>query len=153
MQRNKGARVERLLVQYLTLKKYRAKRVPLSGSASGFKSDVVMLDEDGNIEIKIECKARAKDFDKIYAIADVVLSGGEPTWDFTLNGVLVRMTYEFDALYKQDDIIYRDVTGIGLHANNKRTFTKIINMRKLLGEASILAIKGDRKPFLFFHYR
>ena len=61
MQRNKGNRVEREIVNYLKENGIPAKRVPLSGSANGFKGDIII---DGNL--KAEVKARKDGFKQIY---------------------------------------------------------------------------------------
>ena len=84
MQRDKGARNERDLVNKLKAAGLDAKRVPLSGACEGFKGDVVVIgytelrysgrrDEDGRPtpgfiegELTIECKVRARGFKFIY---------------------------------------------------------------------------------------
>ncbi len=61
MQRNKGNRVEREIVNYLKENGIPAKRVPLSGAAEGFKGDIII---DGSL--KAEVKARKDGFKQIY---------------------------------------------------------------------------------------
>lgn len=62
--REKGNRLERLIVAILTAAGLDAKRVPLSGSMRGFKGDVVctILGQP----LKIEAKSRRKGFEFIY---------------------------------------------------------------------------------------
>lgn len=67
--RDKGARGERALVQYLLGRGFSAERVPLSGAAGGkFCSDVsvAVLGTDW----RIECKTRARGFAQLYAWLD-----------------------------------------------------------------------------------
>ena len=61
MQRNKGNRVEREIVNYLKDNGIPAKRVPLSGAAEGFKGDIII---DGSL--RAEVKARKDGFKQIY---------------------------------------------------------------------------------------
>ena len=61
MQRNKGSRVEREIVNYLKDNGIPAKRVPLSGAAEGFKGDIII---DGSL--RAEVKARKDGFKQIY---------------------------------------------------------------------------------------
>ena len=61
MQRNKGNRVEREIVNYLKENGIPAKRVPLSGAAEGFKGDIII---DGSL--RAEVKARKDGFKQIY---------------------------------------------------------------------------------------
>ncbi len=61
MQKRKGSRVEREIVNYLKDNEIPAKRVPLSGSANGFKGDIIIGDS-----LKCEVKARKDGFKQIY---------------------------------------------------------------------------------------
>ena len=60
MQRDKGNRVEREIVNYLKENGIEAKRVPLSGASEGFKGDILIGD------LKAEVKARKDGFKQIY---------------------------------------------------------------------------------------
>ena len=62
--REKGMRLERLAVDILQSFGHRAKRVPLSGAAEGFKGDLwlQLLKQ----ELHIECKARGHGFNFLY---------------------------------------------------------------------------------------
>jgi Holliday junction resolvase len=62
--REKGKRLERLCVALLTAAGLDAKRVPLSGSARGFKGDVIVT--AAGYELRFECKSRRKGFAFIY---------------------------------------------------------------------------------------
>lgn len=61
MQKRKGSRIEREIVNHLKGKGIPAKRVPLSGSTDGFKGDIII---DGSL--KCEVKARKDGFKQIY---------------------------------------------------------------------------------------
>ena len=61
--KQKGDRLERLVVTTLREHGVCAKRVPLSGSAEGFKGDVIAT-LDGS-DYQLECKSR-KDFKTLY---------------------------------------------------------------------------------------
>ena len=61
MQRDKGNRVEREIVNFLKEKGIEAKRVPLSGAAEGFKGDIII---DGCL--RAEVKARKDGFKQLY---------------------------------------------------------------------------------------
>jgi hypothetical protein len=64
--RNKGARVEREIVNYLKEKGLDAERIPLSGAMGGsFGGDIRLF--DGDKEWKIECKCRSHGFKEIYS--------------------------------------------------------------------------------------
>lgn len=58
--RDKGARNERKIVDLIQQHGVEAKRVPLSGAATGFKGDIQMG------SWTIECKVRANGFKQIY---------------------------------------------------------------------------------------
>jgi hypothetical protein len=62
--RQKGDRAEREAVAILRSFGLDAYRVPLSGAASGFKSDVEI--RLGNRRLRLESKVRAKEFGLIY---------------------------------------------------------------------------------------
>ena len=61
--KQKGDRLERLVVKTLNEHWVHAKRVPLSGSAKGFKGDVIAT-HNGK-DYRLECKSR-KDFKTLY---------------------------------------------------------------------------------------
>ena len=67
--RNKGARVEREIVNYLKEKGLDAERIPLSGAMGGsFGGDIRLF--DGDKEWRIECKSRANGFKEIYSFIE-----------------------------------------------------------------------------------
>lgn len=61
--KQKGDRLERLVVSLLKARGVDAKRVPLSGSAAGYPGDVFV--KLGGRELTLECKSRA-DFRTLY---------------------------------------------------------------------------------------
>lgn len=145
MSRDKGSRNERALVAHLLALGWNARRIPLSGAMEGFKCDVIAT--KGPDTVKFEVKSRNSSFTKIYALLD---SGEMARIHNEETGGLVAITTNFDALrlFKDRDFKHaRHYTGFG------RTISKIFNMQKLLGEADFLAIKDDRRPFLFLEYK
>ncbi len=62
--KQKGDRAERLIVDVLRSYGLDAYRIPLSGAATGFKSDVEVRLKDGNL--KLESKVRARGFTRLY---------------------------------------------------------------------------------------
>ena len=54
--KRKGSRVERLIVRFHREAGVKAKRVPLSGAAEGFKGDIII--ELGDLILQAEVKAR-----------------------------------------------------------------------------------------------
>lgn len=146
--RDKGARRERELVHYLQGCEIPAKRVPLSGAARGFKADVIAT-VDG-VEYKIEVKSRAKDYDRIYELFDSIEENDEV--GFTAEHQFVFISLDFKQAVG-NSFIFTPVSRFNLAKKFARTVNKILRMRELLGEADLLAIKADRKPWLFIVYR
>ena len=66
--REKGARLERLIVDILTSYGLEAKRVPLSGAAIGFKGDIHAI--INGQQLQLEAKSRRKGFGFIYQALD-----------------------------------------------------------------------------------
>lgn len=133
--RDKGGRNERLLVQHLTHLGHSAHRVPLSGAMRNYKADVICGD------IKIEVKSRKCSFTKIYAMLN-----GTSSVRFEYDGVCVYVTHSF-ALATS---VMRE--GGSFPKETSVSHRRIVKMRGLLGEATVLAIKDDRQPFLFIVY-
>lgn len=67
--RQKGDRLEYSLVNILRAHDLEAKRVPLSGSAAGYKGDVICR-LPNNQTLVIEAKARATGFKQLYGWLD-----------------------------------------------------------------------------------
>lgn len=149
--RDKGSRVERLLVD--TLKKLGwvdVYRVPFSGMMAGFKADVVGHPNQGAPEIKIEVKARRDSFGLIYALADGHNNKrGVGSWDEKA-GFFVSYSIGdlIDGAGSKELPFARTYTS----KNDQRAIKAVLRMREWLGEASILAIKQDHKPFLYIRY-
>ena len=138
-QRQKGSRVERLLRDELRKHGFEADRAPLSGAAQGFKGDVRGV-KDGRT-FTFEVKARATAFKTIYDLFN----------DFHEEGVLRMMVGRELIIIANSFAGTQTVTGTYQEAQG-RLANRILNLRKLLGEAQILAIKGDREPFLYLAY-
>jgi Holliday junction resolvase len=64
--RNKGARFEREVVNFLKSEGMRANRVPLSGAMEGFKGDVLVQTRVDQPLMHFECKSLANGFKFVY---------------------------------------------------------------------------------------
>lgn len=130
MQRRKGSRIERELVQQLIIQGYDAKRVPLSGATTYAKGDVEIVLPTGN-KIVIEVKSRKDGFKTLYKL---------PRYPHVSNGNFVcdRVSHAIEFV----------LSGL-LLANNVGEIKSINTLMKLKKDCNILAIKANNKPFLF----
>lgn len=139
--RNKGRRGEYALRDYLRLLGYEVDRVPLSGASQGFKGDL-RVRKDGHEEF-IEVKVRANSFGSVYA-------GTYDMKDYTyfnFDGECVLISKIFDEVFP---------VGQGYYYFSepflKQSAKRVLSLKKLLGGCNILAIKDDRKPWIFIRY-
>lgn len=146
--------MERLLRDHLRSLGYQADRIPLSG-ASALMSGDVRFYKDDKVYIA-EMKSRASSFKKVY---DLYFENMALTKDDLLSfaygggtGTVVDVSTSLHAAL-EGAAVYSVFTGHVLHTKYKRTFSKIINLSKLLQGADILVIKDDRMPLLFLRYR
>jgi Holliday junction resolvase len=148
--RQKGYRGEYELVKLLKLQGLDAKRVPCSGSAAGFNGDIHV--SNGSRNVVIEVKSRRDEFKSIYALFDRYEDEG-----------LVFFTQDDDTL-----IISNNINNLGFFVNptgmyhvfcsrdltdeDKKSASKLFKLQKHVKESDMLAIKIDRKPYLFIRY-
>lgn len=152
--RDKGKRAEYSLRDFLRLQGWKADRVPSSGAAQGFPGDIKA--EKNGKTVLFELKARKDLFKNIYALyeencklsQDDVLALAVPG----ARNLCVTISSSLHAVYDGADY-HTLMTTHPLYKKYKRTFGKIENLEKLLGQAEILVIKDDRRPFLFFRYQ
>lgn len=141
MSRNKGKRNEYEVRDLLRALGFIADRVPSSGAAQGFKGDIrFSLKERTWI---MEVKARKATFKSIYEI---------PCTNFTYQNWLVGFSTDPRALLLRNDLSFPYLHP-DFEKKYKRTLNKIINLEKLLKGADILAVKDDRRPFLFLTFK
>lgn len=155
--RSKGVRAERTLVNLLKEQNIDARRVPGSGAFAyrvgqdNLKGDV-LVDYDHK-QYKIECKVRATDFNRIYELYNNIVNSHVK--DLIEMPIIPGRNY---SAIVTDNLVnlFNYVGGVGPEKAPKgfqQTCDKLENMRKhLKGECDILAIKGDRKPWLFVEY-
>jgi len=156
--RSKGVRQERNLVNELKEFGLDARRIPGSGAFayrvgdSNLKGDISVTYEGE--EIKIECKVRAKEFNKIYELYDLFESE-----KFDSNVFLLIATLKSSKVAFISQSLTKLLEGGGARGflsppkGFAKTYSKIGNMQKYLGaDCEILAIKADRKPWLFIRY-
>jgi len=153
-QRDKGKRGEYALRDALRLQGWTADRVPSSGAAQGFKGDVAATHPKYGRKL-FELKCRKDTFKNIYALYDahcrkaqddllaIAVPGAE--------ALCLSVSSSLEAVMDGADV-HVLVTNHPLYADYKRTFKKIENLEKLLGECEILVIKDDRKPFLYLRW-
>lgn len=158
-ERAKGARGERDLIKELNSLGFRdARRLYTLGwkgkaQQGGITKggDVIAGPPGDPKEIIFEVKLRRKDFGLMYALLD--LNGKNPVgaWDETEK-------LGFYCSYSVYDLLtgsgVKQLTNIEFFTDKKlrRGINGILRMRKWLGEASILVIKKDHKPFLYIKY-
>lgn len=154
MQRRKGTRGEYLFRDIVRSFGYVADRVPLSGSAQGFPGDVRFSKEGKTFTAEI--KLRKNNFQRIYTLYDKFKN-----LDYlalSIEGNLIGMSYDFPVAMAITGAM--SITGCYLPPEEfegwkpyVRTFSKILNLKKLLGGCDVLAIKDDHRPFLYIRYR
>jgi hypothetical protein len=151
MSRNKGGRVERLLVAELKKLGWTdVYRIPLRGSyqktTGHCKPDVIGFAPLVRRNVKFEVKARKDLFKAIYDLID-----GRP--DDTANiigyldpavGIPFTISYSIEALLSGGSLT--------LFQNDAKMCKKIMKTKEWLGESDILALKQDHKPFLFVRF-
>lgn len=152
MSRNKGARVERLLRDHFRAMGYSSERVPLSGASAAMKGDV-LFSKDGQT-LTAEVKSRRNSFKKIY---DLYFENLHNTKDDLMTFVgpsdkpLVNISTSLEAAMGKG-WIYENHERHPLFKRYKRTFQKVFNLEKLLGEAHVLVLKDNNMPFLFIRF-
>lgn len=161
--RSKGRRGEYLLRDSLRNQGWQAERVPMSGafynhaqiSPEDYQGDVKAV-KDGRT-LFFEMKMRQNSFGKIYdlyfthlgAAKDDLLSfcvGANET-----RNLCVQLSTSLTAVLDKADFY----APVERHTNYKqfsRTFKKIANLHKLLGNADILVIKDNNKPMMYVRF-
>lgn len=154
MSRDKGKRNEYLLRDALRMMGWKADRVPSSGAAQGFPGDI-KASRDGK-DLLFELKARKDTFKMIYALyAEQISTQKDDVLAVAIPGgekLCVAVSSSLDAVLGPVDL-HSHVEHHPLFKKYKRTFAKIGNLQKLLGQADILAIKDNNKPFLYLRFR
>lgn len=141
--RDKGSRAERLLVQHLVSLGFTARRIPLSGAMQGFKGDVIA--ERSGRSYLFEVKCRKDEFMPLYVEFE---KQGYITKELADGDLVFRVTSDVDQLIDAFTIHFMSVDKTAA----PKVWKRIKNYKKWLGEARYLAIKCDRKPFLFIEF-
>lgn len=150
MSRDKGKRGEYMFRDEARRLGYTSERVPLSGAAAGFKGDVTFA-KDGR-ELKAEIKVRAKSFTSVYSVYDKYCSrSGGTSFSFVVDKTLIKMSTSL-ILVMEPEGLFTDVMELPGWKYYIRTWGKILNLRKLVKDCDLLAIRDDRKPFLFLRF-
>lgn len=151
MSRDKGARSERQLRDELLRQGWTdVVRVPLSGavkSRNAYQDDVVGVAPDGK-EYRFENKARAAGFDPIYGL--IGYYDGRVACSFTDSKEMLLISLDPNAVL--ENLHHMDVTHFpDAHQKVLRSVAK--KCRDWIGNAEILSLKQDRKPFIYCRYR
>lgn len=151
MSRDKGARVERALRDELTRHGWEgATRVPLSGAMKTrveYQSDVTARPPGHKSEVTLECKARAKGFEAIYAL----IPRDQNKICFSVGtGDLCVVT--LDPNVAIESASFPDITAF-TPEQQKVMRSVVKKCRDWIGTAMILALKQDRMPFLYVRHR
>jgi Archaeal holliday junction resolvase (hjc) len=152
--RRRGKRGEYGLRNYLRSLGWIADRVPTSGAAQGFKGDVVAT--RGSRKLIFECKNHSKKYAGFWTLIDDcqrslhddLLSVAVPQG----SKICVDISTSLDAVFDSDSV-YTVTSKHPLYEKHKRTFDRLETLSKLLGEADILVLKDNHRPFLFFRFR
>lgn len=135
--RDKGARNERSLVSQLIGAGWQARRVPLSGAMKGYKFDVVA--EKDEVKFNIEVKTRNAAFQWLYT-----LIAERDVMHFSCGEFYVCLCKNLKDL---------EMTNHIYNVLEPNFYKKIRNLYNLNNGADVLAVKDDRKPFLFLGFR
>lgn len=147
-QRQKGYRNERELVLKLQEWGYSgARRQPYSGALKEYPGDVKVPHENRDDTI-IEVKSRKNEYNKVYSLFEQHEMSN--MFSFEHKERCVHMTTSFELAEILVGVYYTNSSQFG---TDLRTFNKIVNMEKLLGKATVLAIKGNNKPWIFITYK
>lgn len=139
-QRTKGYRIERNLVLKLKAEGHLdAVRVPLSGASQFAKHDVLAAG------LSIEVKGRQNSFGSVY---DIHHTSGNTAVLF--ENMCIQITDDFSDLLETSTTFNPNPELVSMH---KRAFGRMHWLRKLADGADVLAIKDDRKRYLFLRFR
>lgn len=150
MSRDKGARSERALRDELIRHGWSdVVRVPLSGAVktrNAYQDDVVGRPAGFGQDVRFENKARATGFDAYYAL---IPSGADRICFATGTECLMVTLNPNTAL---ESASFPDIAGFDSKTQKvMRSLAK--KCREWIGQAQILSLKQDRRPFLYVRYR
>lgn len=156
--RARGKRVEYGLRDYLRKLGWTAHRVPLSGSAQGFKGDVI-AEKEGRT-VTFESKAHSGKFDTIFTMVEDYLSRNDtgifsvylPAPHHKACDVAFDLTQLLD--YPKSGLVYELPENLSLDFKKyKRTLNRLPKLIELVDSSDILVLYENRKPFLFVRFR
>jgi Holliday junction resolvase len=153
-QRRKGVAQEYVLRNLLRQQGWQADRVPCSGAAQGFKGDIAAVHPKYGRKV-FELKSRKDSFKKVYELYDACVKHGQDDLiAVAIPGaetLCLNISTSLEAVLGPADY-HTGLRNHPLYEKYKRTWGKIANMEKWLGEAEILAIKDDRRPHIFLRW-
>jgi hypothetical protein len=154
--KQKGKRGEYNLRDALRTQGWTADRVYASGALPGMPGDVKAVHPKHGPKL-FELKCRKETFKKIYALYEAhVKSYGDDLMALAIpadegRSMCVNVSSSLEAVLGGAEIHLLP----SHHKHFKefpKTYGKIGNLRKLLGEAHILVVRDDYKPFLYFRF-
>lgn len=153
----KGRSQEYRLRDQLRREGWTSERVYCSGAIKGLPGDVKATHPKHGEKL-FEMKSRKSTFKKIYQLyREHVRTAGDDLLVFALpvsedgRSVCVNLSTSLEAVLDGAD--HHPLTHYHpLYKQFSRTFSKIGNLRKLLGEADILACKDDREEIFFVRF-
>lgn len=147
--RNKGARSERQLRDELIRQGWTdVARVPLSGAVktkAEYQDDVVGTAPNGK-QYRFENKARATGFDSIYSMLGDNLIASRA---FTLNGQGFAVSLNIEIALAEEVFFPIDTFAPSDHKVLRSIAKKCADW---IGNAQILSLKQDRKPFIYVRH-
>jgi len=153
-QKTKGRNQEYVLRNHLRALGWEAERVYASGAIKGLPGDVKATKAPYGTKL-FEMKSRKDLFKSIYVLYEEhIKTKGDDVMSIAISEakyLCLNLSSSLEAaLGAVDHHINMELHP--LYKKHKRTFGKIKNLEKLLGEADVLAIKDDRRPLLFIRY-
>ncbi len=147
--RRKGMRGEYAARDQLRAWGYKADRVPSSGAAEGFKGDI-KFEKDGRSYLA-EVKSWREYFKLIYPLFAEHAREGVFNVSAQYDGVLYCISVS-EALDKVlvNDAVYPAQTNFPKHL---KAINKLAKCSEFLKGCDVLAIRDDRRPFLWVRYR
>lgn len=139
--RDKGRRAEYHLRDYAISLGFTAVRVPLSGASQGFKGDLHIKDKNSTTLV-IEAKSRKDSFKVLYEGLET-----NPAFFCTDNCDTAQISTDFVSVFygTKGAPTFKKIPA-------SRFTRKVRKLKELLGGADILAVRDDRKPWIFIRY-
>lgn len=152
--RQRGARAEYGLRNYLRMLDWKAERVPCSGASNAMKGDVIA--EKGQRKLTFEVKNHNQRFIKFWAMLDEYrrIKGEDLLSVFIpyVDNPVCDISTSLEAVFNSTGV-YELPNNLGLGPEWDQTLKRLPTLRKMLGGSDILVLHENRKPWLFLRFR